>query len=58
MVCRFVWTVAVPLGILKDADSNINYSDRPVTEASSQFKPFILDVAAVDKTNTSLCIAE
>lgn len=48
----------MPLGVLKDTDSIINSSDRSVAETSSEFKPFISCVTAIDKTNTSLGIAE
>ena len=48
----------MPLGTLKDTDSIINSSDRSAAETSSEFKPFISGVTAIDETNASLCIAE
>lgn len=53
-----LWTVAVPLGVLKDTDGIINSSDRSAAETSFEFKPFISHVTVIDKTNTSMCMAE
>lgn len=44
----------MPLGVLKDTDSMINYSDRSVAETNSEFKPFILYVMVADENNTSV----
>lgn len=52
VVC--LWTVAVPLGVLKGSDCKINYSDRSAALTSTFYLRQY--VVAIEKTNTPLCI--